>query len=301
MELEADSRLGMLKFERYIDQFLNYLEVERNYSSHTLVNYRKDLLDFSQFVKKPIDKIDYFTFRKFLAHLNASGFTKKTVARKISTLKSFFKFLMREKLIHTNPALSMTYPKQDKNLPKFLSEKEVKNFLDNLPDKGVLDLRNKAILEMLYASGIRISELIGLNTNDVDIISDMIKVKGKGKKERIVPLGRSAGESLRKYLDKRNSSSSALFLNRFGKRISAVGVRKAINKCAKKLALKEKISPHVFRHSFATHLLNRGADLRSVQELLGHSDISTTQIYTHLTIDNLKKVYNKAHPRAKRF
>jgi integrase/recombinase XerC len=291
----------MLEFNRYIDKFLNYLEIEKNYSYHTVIGYKKDLEDFSHFVKKPLDKIDYFTFRKFLAHLNAAGLKKRTVARKISTLKSFFKFLIREGLIKTNPALSMTYPKQDKNLPKFLSEKEVGFFLDQLPVKTKLELRNKAILEVLYTSGIRISELIGLNKEDTDIIGDILKVRGKGKKERLVPLGSSAAKALRRYLDKRGSSNPALFLNRFGRRISPVGVRKAINNSAKKLALKQKISPHIFRHSFATHLLNRGADLRSVQELLGHSDISTTQIYTHLTIDNLKKVYNKAHPRAKRF
>ncbi len=291
----------MLDFQRYIEKFLSYLEIEKNYSHHTLINYKKDLSDFSKFVKQPVDKIDYFIFRKFLAHLNAQGYSKKTVSRKISTLKSFFNFLLREGFIKTNPALSIPYPKLDKNLPKFLTESEMKKFLDALPSDKILALRNKAIIELLYSSGIRISELVGLNVNNIDIMGDMIKVKGKGRKERILPLGSSAEKSLRNYLDKRNSQNKALFLNRFGNRISTVGVFKAINKCAKLLSLKKKVSPHVFRHSFATHLLNRGADLRSVQELLGHSNITTTQVYTHLTIENLKRVYDRAHPRARRF
>jgi len=290
----------MLNFERYIEKFLSYLEIEKNYSPHTLINYKRDLLDFSSFVDKPIDKIDYFVFRKFLANLSAKGYKKKTQARKISTLKSFFKFLMREGFIKVNPASSIPYPKLEQSLPKFLTEEEMKRFLDSLPEERELQIRDKAILELFYSSGLRISELISLNIEDLDLMSGIIKVKGKGKKERILPMGEASMRILNKYLEKRLSKERALFLNRFGKRISAVGVRKAINKWAKILALKEKVSPHVFRHSFATHLLNRGADLRSVQELLGHSNITTTQVYTHLTVDSLKRVYQKAHPRAKR-
>jgi tyrosine recombinase XerC len=289
----------MLDFERYIEKFLSYLEIEKNYSNHTLINYKRDLLDFSAFANKPVEKLDYFTFRKFLASLSAKGVKKKTQARKISTLKSFFKFLLREGYIKTNPALSMSYPKIEKNLPKFLTENQMKNFLDSLPETDILEIRNKAMFELLYSSGIRVSELINLNTDDLDRISWVIKVRGKGKKERILPLGGAAQSILEKYLEQRNPSVKALFLNKFGRRLSAVGIRKAINKWTKLLSVKEKISPHVFRHSFATHLLNRGADLRSVQELLGHSNITTTQIYTHLTVDSLKKVYQKAHPRAK--
>jgi integrase/recombinase XerC len=289
----------MLDFERYIEKFLSYLEIEKNYSPYTLINYKRDLDDFSVFVTRPVEKLDYFIFRKFLASLSAKGVKKKTQARKISTLKSFFKFLMREGDIKTNPALSISYPKLEKNLPKFLTEQEMKKFLDSLPQSSILEMRNKAMFELLYSSGVRISELIGLNTEDIDAISWVIKVRGKGKKERLLPLGAAAQGILVKYLDQRNSPAKALFLNRFGKRLSAVGIRKAINKSASALATREKISPHVFRHSFATHLLNRGADLRSVQELLGHSSITTTQVYTHLTVDSLKKVYQKAHPRAK--
>jgi tyrosine recombinase XerC len=289
----------MLDFERYIKKFLSYLEIEKNYSPYTLISYKRDLEDFSVFVTRSVEKIDYFIFRKFLASLSAKGVKKKTQSRKISTLKSFFKFLMREGYIKTNPALSIPYPKLEKNLPKFLTEAEMKKFLDSLPQGNILEIRNKAMFELLYSSGVRISELRGLNTEDIDVISWVIKVRGKGKKERLLPLGTVAQDILEKYLDQRSLPAKALFLNRFGKRLSAVGIRKAINKSALSLAVREKMSPHVFRHSFATHLLNRGADLRSVQELLGHSSITTTQIYTHLTVDSLKKVYQKAHPRAK--
>ena len=293
--------LRMLDFKRYIDKFLNYLEIEKNYSIHTLISYRKDLLDFSSFVDRPIEKIDYFIFRKFIAHLTQRGLSRKTQARKISTLKSFFKFLLKEGFIKTNPALSIPYPKLEKNLPKFLTEEDMRRLLDSLPESKFSQLRDKAIFELLYSSGIRISELINLDVDDVDLISGIIKVKGKGKKERLLPIGETAQKVLREYLRKRASSEKALFLNKFGRRISKVGVFKAIKKWVKFLGLKENISAHVFRHSFATHLLNRGADLRSVQELLGHSSISTTQVYTHLTIDRLKEVYKKSHPRAKRF
>ncbi|HEC69732.1 MAG TPA: tyrosine recombinase XerC [Candidatus Omnitrophica bacterium] len=291
----------MLDFKRYIEKFLNYLEIEKNYSPHTLISYRKDLLDFSQFVDRPIDKIDYFIFRKFIASLSQRGLSKKTQARKISTLKSFFKFLLREGFIKSNPALSIPYPKLDKNLPKFLTEEDMRRLLDSLPQGSPLQVRDRAIFELLYSSGIRMSELISLDVEDVDLISGVIKVKGKGRKERLLPIGETAQKAIREYLQVRKSNQKALFLNRFGKRISPVGVFKVIKKQIKYLGFKENISAHVFRHSFATHLLNRGADLRSVQELLGHSSISTTQVYTHLTIDRLKEVYKKAHPRAKRF
>lgn len=291
----------MLDFKRYIDKFLAYLEIEKNYSPHTLVNYHRDLLDFSLFVDKPIEKIDYFIFRKFIASLNQRNLSKKTQARKISTLKSFFKFLLKEGFIETNPALSIPYPKLEKSLSKFLTEDDMRRLLDSLPQEGLLQLRDKAIFELLYSSGMRASELVNLNVDDIDLISGIVKVKGKGKKERLLPIGRIPQRVLREYLEKRKPTSCALFLNRFGKRLSKVGVFKAIRKWVNYIGLKENISAHVFRHSFATHLLNRGADLRSVQELLGHSSISTTQVYTHLTIDRLKDIYKKAHPRAKRF
>lgn len=289
----------MLDFKRYVDKFLKYLEIEKNYSPHTLLNYRKDLEEFSSFVQRRVEDIDYFTFRKFLAHLSLRGLKKRSISRKVSTLKSFFKFLLREGYIKTNPAASLVYPRIEKTLPKFIPEGEMQRFLDSLSSEKVLEARDKALIEVLYSSGIRISELRGLNMEDIDFISGIIKVRGKGKKERILPLGKPAQKALRDYLEKKSSQEKAVFVNRFGKRISCVGIRKIINKWAKILALKGKVSPHVFRHSFATHLLNRGADLRSVQELLGHSSITTTQVYTHLTTERLKDIYRKAHPRAR--
>ena len=193
----------------------------------------------------------------------------------------------------------MIYPKLDKQLPKFLTEAEVEKIL-NLPEGDrVCDLRDKAILEFLYSTGARVSEMVSLKINDIDLISGFVKVRGKGRKERLLPLGDPAIESIKKYLDARRDKNQALFINQREGGLTDRGVRDIIYRYIKKAALSLKVSPHTFRHSFATHLLNRGADLRSVQELLGHSNISTTQIYTHLTIDSLKKVYQRAHPRAK--
>ena len=288
----------MLDFERYIKRFLSFLELEKNYSYYTLLNYRKDLEEFSQFVRTDVGKIDYFTFRRFLANLAARHLSKRTIARKISTLKSFFRFLVKEGFIKSNPASSIPYPRIEKKLPSFLTEKEVAQFIDSLPEEKEIDRRDKAIMEILYSCGMRVSEMLTLNRNDIDLIGGVIKVRGKGKKERILPLGGPAEKALEKYLSCRGDHSPALFVNRFKKRLSAVGVRKIISRRAKLIGITKKISPHTFRHSFATHLLNRGADLRSVQELLGHSDIATTQIYTHLTTQRLRKIYDRAHPRA---
>jgi len=288
----------------YIEKFLNYLKVEKNYSEHTVINYNIDLKDFLNFIqsnfKENIDikNIDYFLLRKFLGYLTEKNLNKKTLSRKISTLKSFFKFMIREGYINNNPASSLIYPRIDKSLPKFLTEEEIKKILD-LPKDDFCGLRDKAILEFLYSTGARVSEMVSLKISDIDLISGIAKVMGKGRKERLLPLGEPAILSIKKYLDLRKDNSPYFLVNKNGKPLTDRGVRYILYKYIKKYALSFKISPHIFRHSFATHLLNRGADLRSVQELLGHSSISTTQVYTHLTIDSLKKVYEKAHPRAK--
>lgn len=282
-----------------IDSFFDYLIAEKNVSEHTITNYKIDLGDFCSFLQIKITEIVYADLRKYLAHLKEKKYTSSSIARKISCLKSFYKFLQREDQIKTNYAASIPYPKQEKKLPKFLSEDTIDRFIESIPEADFLALRDKTIIEVLYSSGIRISELIQLDLCDINLSSASMKVKGKGKKERIVLLGSCALELLNKYIYKRQSSDSALFVNKFSKRITAVGVRKKMKFWADKFCETEKITPHIFRHSFATHLLNRGADLRSVQELLGHSNVSTTQIYTHVTIDKLKNVYSKAHPRAK--
>lgn len=281
-----------------LDSFFGYLSAEKNVSEHTIVNYRIDLSDFCSFSEKKLIDVEYPDFRRFLAHLSTEGFNKRSIARKISTLKSFYKYLQREDLIKTNYALSIPYPKMDRDLPKFLREDLIGGFIDSIPETEFLSLRDKTILEVLYSSGMRISELVALNVEDLDIISGLVKVKGKGKKERFVMLGSHAEVLIEKYLKQRPEGESAFFINRFGKRLSAVGIRKKIKKWSREFCIKENVTPHIFRHSFATHLLSRGADLRSVQELLGHSSVSTTQIYTHVTVEKLKKVYDEAHPRA---
>lgn len=293
----------MIPFSYYTDKFLNYLELEKNYSAHTALNYRIDLKELGNFIAdnplKDIKDIDYLFLRKFLRFLTEKKLKKRSISRKISTLKSFFKFMVKEGEIKNNAAASLIYPRLEKNLPKFLTENEINKIMDSYENKTWLNFRDRAILELLYSTGARISETVSLKIENADLISGMVKVKGKGKKERLLPLGEPAVKTLKHYLDNRPDKNNYLFVNRWGKPLTAKGVRKILNKYILKKALTLKISPHIFRHSFATHLLNRGADLRSVQELLGHSSISTTQIYTHLTLNSLKNVYEKAHPRAK--
>ncbi|MEI8350253.1 MAG: tyrosine recombinase XerC [Candidatus Omnitrophota bacterium] len=292
----------MIPFSYYTDKFFNHLSIERNYSPHTLTNYKIDLKEFEQFLDsqggRDIKNIDYFILRKYLANLSEKNLNKRSVSRKISTLKSFFKFMVREEEIKTSPAASLIYPRLEKNLPNFLTEEQTNTILALPQGDDVMTLRDKAMLEFLYSTGARVSELVSLKINDVDIISGIAKVMGKGRKERLLPMGEPAIMSLKHYLDKRIDKNDSLFINHRAGSLTDRGVRSIITRYLKKAATSLKVSPHTFRHSFATHLLNRGADLRSVQELLGHSNISTTQIYTHLTIDTLKKVYDKTHPRA---
>lgn len=288
--------------EKYIEKFMRYLEIEKNYSAHTILNYRLDLEDFRNFLEGlAIEKVDYLTLRKYLARLKEKNLGAKSVVRHLSSLRSFFKFLTRESYIKTNPTLSISSPKTEKHLPMFLTEEEVDKLIGAAVPKDTKDergLRDRAILETFYSTGIRISELVGLNVENIDFIGGILKVMGKGRKERIVPIGEIALSAIRKYLDKRNKDKEELFLNKNGKRITDRGVRGIVEKYIRRSSIRQGVSAHTFRHSFATHLLNRGADLRSVQELLGHANLSTTQIYTHLTTDRLKNVYDKAHPRA---
>jgi len=289
-----------MAIRRYIDKFLDYLEIERNYSAHTILNYKIDLNEFVAFIgeNKEVGTIQYLDFRKFLASLRHHNYRPRTLARKLSALRSFFKFLHKENLIQENPAVLLMTPKLDKTLPKFLSEKDMTTLLEFPLKNTDSDKRDRAILETLYSSGMRVSELVGLNVESVDPFSNSAKVEGKGKKERLVPLGDKAVKAIRDYLDCRLQHNRALFLNKNGTRLTDRSVRNIINKRLLEASLQLHISPHMLRHSFATHLLDRGADLRSVQELLGHSNLSTTQIYTHVTTERLKKVYDQAHPRA---
>lgn len=285
--------------ERYIEKFMRYLEIEKNYSPHTLLNYHHDLEEFRKFESDAeLEKIDYVQLRKYLASLKEKNLTHRTIGRRLSSLRSFFKFLSREGLVKTNPMLSISSPKIERHLPSCMTEAEVSRLIESTPTADESGLRDRAILETFYSTGMRISEIAGLDIEDIDFISCIVKAKGKGKKERLVPIGDKAALAVRAYLDKRKSKSGAIFLNQHGRRITTRGIRGIVSKYIHRVGITQHVSPHTFRHSFATHLLNRGADLRSVQELLGHVNLSTTQIYTHLTTERLKSVYDKAHPRA---
>jgi tyrosine recombinase XerC len=285
--------------ERYIDKFIRYLEIEKNYSQHTILNYHLDLRCFKNFLGEThLEKVDYLILRKYLATLKGKNLTNRSIARQISCLRSFFKFLTREGFLKRNPILGLLSPKLDKHLPLFLTEDETLKLIEVANAQDERGLRDRAVLETFYSTGMRISELAGLNKEDLDFIGGVAKVRGKGKKERILPVGEAAIIAVRRYLDKRKKQSDALFLNRSGRRLTTRGVRNIVDKYIHLAGIKHGVSAHTLRHSFATHLLNRGADLRSVQELLGHVNLSTTQIYTHLTTEKLKSVYDKAHPRA---
>ncbi len=289
----------MKHFNRFLQRFLDYLKIEKNYSQHTLRNYNKDLLEFGEFIKgvSPLE-IDFLALRRFIMELNKRRLSKKTIARKISSLRSFFKFLCREGFLESNLAISLITPKLEKKLPVFLTEDQVREMLESIKGEGWQIKRDKAILETLYSTGMRAQELIDLNLEDIDFISEVIKVRGKGKKERLLPLGSYAINAIKEYFESCPFEiKKAVFLNRRGKRLSDRFLRKMIKKYIKILSSAENISPHTFRHSFATHLLNRGADLRSVQELLGHKNITTTQIYTHISTQRLKELYKEFCPR----
>lgn len=289
--------------KRFIEKFSNYLNIEKNYSHHTLRNYKSDLLELADFLEdKDPKSVTHLDLRRFLAELKRRDCAKRTVVRKLGAIRSFFRFLAREKYIKTNPADSVFTPKLDKTLPEFLDEEKILSLITSPELDNILGVRDRALLEVLYSTGIRVSELVGMNQEDIDLISGSVKVRGKGKKERMALLGSEAQRALRSYLERRSSAasspSSAIFLNKNGTRLSDRGVRRIISKYVRKCSIEQKISPHSIRHSFATHLLNNGADLRGVQELLGHKNLSTTQIYTHLGSQRIKEMYSKAHPRA---
>jgi tyrosine recombinase XerC/tyrosine recombinase XerD len=289
--------------QRHIDKFINYLKIEKNVSNHTIINYTIDLKSFAIFLgEADVDSVDHLALRRFLAELRGKNYSKRTIARKLASLRSFFKFLYREGHIKSNPITAISSPKLDKKLPKFLDIGKVTKLILSPDVSTTSGLRDRAILETLYSCGIRVSELVGLDIDDIDFISGVIKVLGKGRKERVVPIGDTALAAIRKYtelkLQARAKGKRALFLNSRGGRLCDRSVRRVIDKHIHACSADEKISPHSLRHSFATHLLDNGADLRSVQELLGHMNLSTTQIYTHVTMERLKNVYDKTHPRA---
>lgn len=294
------------KLANKIDDFILYLQKEKNYSPHTLRAYRKDLENFFDFLREnKKTKVDQNVITFFIGFLLKYGIDARTVARKLSSLKSFFKVLKRMGIISENPAVAIKTPKIKKHLPGFLTYAQVEKALE------ITNPRDRAIMEILYCCGLRASELVGLNVGDIDFNRDEVKVKGKGNKQRIVPLGRAAKDAVLKYLKvretsvkKRESSTKTrdntpqLFLNYRGGRLTTRSIQLIVRKYLVKIARASGTNPHILRHSFATHLLENGADLRAVQELLGHSSLSTVQIYTHLTRKRLKEIYLKKHPRA---
>ena len=296
--------------ENYIDQFLEYLEIERNYSQNTVASYRIDLQGFRKFLLSTsdsvssVDEIDHLMIRSYLANMQERQLARSTVLRRLSSLRSFFRYLCRRGHLETDPMAVLATPKVQRRLPEFLELSEIEALL-SVPDLNtIVGLRDQAVMELLYSTGMRVSELLALNLTDLDRQNAVVKVRGKGKKERILPVGRTAMSVLDSYLARRHElgadkSSQAIFMSQRGNRIpDAKSIRRRIEKYAHAAGIRKKTTPHTFRHTFATHMLNAGADLRSVQELLGHASLSTTQIYTHVTADRLRKVYEKAHPRA---
>lgn len=286
----------------YIDKFIRYLEIEKGVSVHTVRAYKKDLDEFSVYVKQEFSRTDMIDVRGFIADQIKKGLKKISVSRRLSSIRSFFKFLYREGYIQSNPAKLVSNPKIPKMLPRFLSVDDVFSLIEKPEGIGFMPARDKAILELLYSSGLRVSELSCLNVDDIHIKESLIKIKGKGKKERVVPVGSKAIDAMKTYMIERilqKSRENALFLNRMGTRLTDRGVRRIVVKYAKAIALNGRIGPHMLRHSFASHLLQGGADLRVIQELLGHSSLSTTQKYTHLDITHLMDIYDKAHPFAR--
>jgi integrase/recombinase XerC len=292
--------MGWFKDQALVDSYLASLKSERNFSPYTLVNYRLDLEQFIKFLaerKKLLSRVDRAVAREFLYHLEGDKYSRRSLARKISAVRSFFRWLVREKKASANPFELISTPKIEKRLPNFLYEEEMIKML-KVPAPGG---RDAALLELLYGAGLRVSEAIKLNTSDLDLSEGEVRIMGKGSKERIGLIGSYAVAALRQYLSSRGRTDSrAVFQNKRGGRLTGRSVERLIKSYAQKAGLDKTVTPHTLRHTFATHLLSAGADLRTVQELLGHSSLSTTQVYTHVTRERLKSVYDLAHPRAKR-
>jgi len=298
--------------QEVFNTYINYLEAERNASRYTVRNYTTDLLDFFDFLRtkkiSSLKDVDRHVLRDYLSHLMERGIVKASIARKLSAIRSFYRYLLREEIIPTSPVATTSSPKLDKRLPSFLTIEEINRLLeapDLSPPQGQ---RDRALLEILYASGLRVSELVSLNLEQVNLDSNEIRVWGKGSKERMVLMGKPATEALRTYLKQGRPKlfgtkirmTNALFINRYGKRLTERRVQRILEKYANIAGIGKRVYPHMLRHTFATHLLDGGADLRVVQELLGHANLSSTQIYTHVTQSQARKVYLSAHPMAQK-
>jgi integrase/recombinase XerC len=295
--------------QKIFDRYIQYLEAERNASPYTVRNYRADLADFFKFLKGKgltlLNEVDRHVLRDYLSHLVERGIVKASIARKLSAIRSFFRYLVREEIIAKNPLEQVSSPKLDKRLPSFLTKEEMERLL-GAPDLSTpLGQRDQALLELLYASGLRVSELVSLTLKQIDLESNEIRVWGKGSKERMVLMGVPAAEALKDYLEHGRlqllgeKKNKTLFLNRYGQPLPGRSVQRLLHEHAKKAGIGKRVHPHMLRHTFATHLLDGGADLRVVQELLGHARLSSTQIYTHVTKGQARKVYLAAHPLAR--
>lgn len=282
-----------------IEQFLRHLALERGASQHTLRAYKKDLGEFQEFAKKEAVDIEMIDVRGFVALQIRNGLSKTTAGRRLAAVRSFLKFLTREGYLQSNPAKLVTTPRAEQHLPRFLSVDDIFALIEKPDTMGFINSRDRAILELLYSSGLRVAEAAGLNLEDVNTKEGLVKVRGKGKKERIVPLGSKAVEAIKTYMVEKillKKKNKALFLNKSGTPLSDRGIRRIVVKYARLIGISGQIGPHTMRHTFASHLLQAGADLRVIQELLGHASLSTTQKYTHIDIAHLMDIYDKAHP-----
>jgi integrase/recombinase XerD len=300
---------GVEKMDDQIQDFLHYLVVERGLAINTITSYERDLKKYKQYVvvieqQQSFQTVTRITILGFLKHLKESGLSSRSIARHIASIRSFHQFLLRDKAVSHDPSVHVETPQPERTLPKVLSMTEVEELLESPQVHTSFGIRDKAMLEVLYATGIRVSELIGLNLGDIHLTMGFLRCVGKGNKERIIPIGRAATTALESYMETARGllvgkkGSDALFLNHHGNRLSRQGFWKILKKLTIETGIKKKLTPHTLRHSFATHLLENGADLRAVQEMLGHADISTTQIYTHVTKTRMKDVYKTYHPRA---
>ncbi len=288
---------------RYIFDFLRYLKTEKNVSPNTGRCYLADLEQLFDFLgDQALDKVDHRTLRLFVAQLIKLKVRKSSIARKLSAIRTFFKFLNREGVLKNNPARLLSTPKQEKRLPAVLTADDARRLMEAPLTSDNGELRDRAVLETLYSTGIRAGELVGMNKEDINRDDRLIRIRGKGRKERVVPVGKKALDAIDAYLGRngKGSASPAVFTGPAGKRLTVRTVQRILESYRKKLGLQQKASPHTLRHSFATHMLESGADLRAIQELLGHASLSTTQRYTHLNLDLLMEAYDKAHPRARK-
>lgn len=296
-----------------IDRFLRYLQVERNASTLTIKSYREDLTSLSQFLGESFGRpvhpaeITAVDLRGYVSAMHEAGYAKTSVSRRLASLRSFYRFARREGLVDTNPAKPLRNPRPDRKLPHFLTPDEILKLLSTPPATDPQGLRDRAILETMYSAGLRVSEVVGINVSDLDLDSEIVRVRGKGKRERFAPLGTYAVTAIRRWLAVREVSpkepagaAGPVYVNRFGRRLTTRSVARLLEKHLREAGLDQRTTPHTLRHSFATHLLDRGADIRSVQELLGHKSLVTTQIYTHVSKAGIRQTYDRAHPRAGR-